>query len=29
MRPVTNEVEYMFAENEFGTYPDIEEVSVS
>ena len=29
MRPVTNEVEYMFPENEFGTYPDIEEVGAS
>ena len=27
MRPVTHEVEYIFPENEFGTYPDIEEVS--
>lgn len=27
MQPVTNQVEYIFPENEFGTYPDVEEVS--
>lgn len=27
MQPVTNQVEYIFPENEFGTYPDVDEVS--
>lgn len=26
MRPVTSEVEYIYPETEFGTYPDVEEV---
>lgn len=26
MRPVINEVEYIFPESEFGTYPNVEEV---
>lgn len=26
MRPVTNEVEYIYPETEFGTYPDVQEV---
>ena len=27
MQPVTNQVEYIFPEHEFGIYPDVEEVS--